>query len=273
MRSLGRPRYSKVEENSFFSGGKGQVKMKKALFIGLLLLTLSGYLFLSQQSKSVDTSNIPAFTSPAGSNTASIETDTVEVLLNVLDALDVYNFSTETITNFEDITSLMTDLMNAKKYMREGDQYVQQYTNHSNEYISVTALGMVTGSKAVQESTENLIQYLRGIDEYDPDSYSDLQYQTAKYLSDNKEGFKLIATSAPQITALLWESAQSDNPSGPIPYTVSKEERQRVLKRINELFADDLREYQSSTDSYSSMIFAVDAIKNNIEPDTYEEAG
>ena len=246
----------------------------KNLAVILILVTIGlfSWQYYTQKSgsKSVEPTSISV---DEGTNNETPEkSDTIEVLLNVLEALNYYNFSTKRITNFDDTTALMTDLMNAKKSMQQGDIFVQKYTNNSNEYISVTAQGMVTGSKTVQDSMENLIQYLRKVDEDDPSTYSDLEYQIAKFVSDNKEGFTMIATAAPQVTALLWEPAQSENPTGPIPYKVSKLERQRVLSRIDALFTEDLKEYQTSTDNYNSMIFAVDSIKNNIEPDTYEES-
>lgn len=243
---------------------------KTSILTGIGIAFVALFYYFVVQAPKMDSEHVS--TNSKEVSYSAEEAGTVEVILDVLEALNYYNFSTESVTNFDDVTSLITDLMNAKKHMQTGDRFVQEYTDYPNEYISVTALGMITGSSMIQESTEKLIQYLRKVNENDPSTYSDLQYQVARYLSDNKEGFSLIATSAPQVTALLWEPAQSDNPSGAIPYKVSKQERQRVLDSIDELFAEDLEEYYSSTDNFNSMIFAVDEIKKNIEPDTYEEA-
>lgn len=246
--------------------------MKKKPVLILFVLALTGYLLFVTQQKKGEPSTSSEIASDSNGEQSQNTTDPVDMLLDVLETLSSYHLSTVTVTDFEDTTTLMTDLMNAKRYMQDGDRYVEKYVESSNEYISVTAFGMITGSQKVQQSTENFIQYLRGINENDPSSYTDLQYQTAQYLSGTKEGYQMIAVAAPQVTALLWEPASSENPVGSIPYTISKEERQRIINRIDKLFSDALVEYRASSGSYNSMIFAVDSIKNNIEPDTYEEA-
>ena len=253
--------------------------MKKyAVTILFVLCVLGFFLFngLSEFSKSkkslfpTPTASLNTFNNEEAV-TAERKVDTITMLLDVLYALDSYNFAILDTSTTEDVTLWLTQLMNAKKRMQRGDFFIQSYVKNPNKYISITARGMITGSAMVQSSTENLIQYLRNVNEDDPSTYSDLQYQGAKYLSDNKEGYVLIAQSAPQVTALLWEPANSENPSGPIPYTVSKADRQLVLDRIDELFSDDLKEYRLSTNNFNSIIFAVKAIKENIEPDTYEQ--
>jgi len=81
----------------------------------------------------------------------------------------------------------------------------------------------------------------------------------------------MIAMFAPQVTALFWEPATSENPSGPIPYLISVEERQLILDKIDNLFLDELQSYYSSEGDRNALIFAVDAIKKSVEKDYYEE--
>lgn len=176
----------------------------------------------------------------------------------------------------DELLDMMNELMNNVKCLQEGDAFIKKYSKSDNEVIRVTSEGMFTGSKVVQVSTNNLIQYLRQIDENDPSTWADLKYRVAKYLSDNKDGYKLIAISAPQITSLMWEPPKTDNPTGKIPYTITKEERKTILREIDRLFKEDLEKYEldlkRDAESFDAIIFAVRAIKNNIAPDTYEEA-
>ncbi len=253
--------------------------MKKNVIIVLVVVCLLGfytYKYRLSFNVPVDNQSAKPTTSLISPNKASMtsvkDTDTVSVILGVLDALDNYNFAISDTSTSEDITAWLIQLMNSKKRMQQGDVFIRPYLQNADEYISTTASGMIIGSKMVQDSTDNLIQYFRKIDENDPSSYSDLKYQVAKYLSDNKEGFMLIAQSAPQVTSLLWQPATSKNPSGPIPYTVSKSDRQKILDTINDKFETDLKLFKSSTDNFNSIIFAVNAIKNNVEPDTYEQS-
>jgi hypothetical protein len=129
---------------------------------------------------------------------------------------------------------------------------------------------MTTGSKKVIEANNELINYMRS------GQTTDFEYAVATYTSNQKEGYKFISISAPQITGLMFEPAKSENPSGRIPYTISDAERKRLLKEIERLFGEDLKNYRAGiaaqTGSYNAILFSVDAIQNNLAPNTYEEA-
>lgn len=70
--------------------------------------------------------------------------------------------------------------------------------------------------------------------------------------------------------------ATSDNPTGPIPYRITSQERSDLLDRIENLFGDELSAYEddiaNSAESYNAVIFAVHSIRSNLLHDTYEEA-
>lgn len=221
-----------------------------------------------QQNSSAQ--NLLASTTPA-------DPQTVSATINVLQALDNYYVSTQSnITDASQVAEIMTSLLNSNRYLNNGNVYVKEYLNDpgdsagiSEQALYLAASGMTTGSNQVVAANNGFIDFMR------KDDATDLNYAIATYQSKQKEGYSLIATSAPQIAYLFWEPAKTENPTGPIPYKISKAERKQILDEIERLFGDDLRDYQQNaklTGQYNSILFAVDAIRERLLSETYEEA-
>lgn len=209
-------------------------------------------------------------------NEQTTEQKKIEFAFDVLNALNLYYVTTQSdISEDSSYVEMMASLLDSNNYLEQGSSRISKYMNDPNEYISVTALGMDTGAKAIIKANNDMVLYIRNTDLDDPANFSEAEYQIANWLSAQKEGYKTIATSAPWMAPLMYEFAESDNPSGKIPYTISEEGRQRILNEIEKLFGDDLRLYQlaeeSGAESYNTILFAVDAIYNQLAPDTYEE--
>ena len=201
----------------------------------------------------------------------TVSNSTVDITFDVLQALDNYYVATQDeITDNSEIVDIMTTLLNANKYLESGNVYMKKHLNDTNEVVQLVAKGMTTGAKKVIQANNEFIDFMRSGELLDSD------YAAAKYSSDQKEGYKLIATSAPWITTLIFEPAKSENPSGKIPYAISDANREILLKEIDRLFGGDLKKYRADvkakTGKYNAILFSVDEIYNRIAPETYEEA-
>lgn len=200
----------------------------------------------------------------------------VDVAMDVLQALADFYIATVTLAQEDDFTSTMTALLNQNKYLESGKVHVKDHLDNRNKVIRLTTEGMSLGADMVIKANTEAVQFIRKMNQDDPNIVQEFQYVVAKYLSDEKEGYKTIAMFAPQITVLLFEPAKTKNPTGQIPYTITKEEREMLLEEIERLFGEGLKQYRedikNNTNEYNAILFSVDAIYNNLIPETYEEA-
>lgn len=208
---------------------------------------------------------------PTSIQSQTASNSTVDITLDVLQALDNYYVATQDeITENSEIVDIMTALLNANKHLESGNGYMKKHLNDTNEVVQLVAKGMTTGAEKVIQANNEFIDFMRSGGLVDSD------YAAAKYSSDQKEGYKLISTSAPWVTSLIFEPAKSENPSGKIPYTISNTDRKRLIREIDRLFGNDLKKYRADvkakTGKYNAVIFSVDEIYNRIAPETYEEA-
>ena len=206
------------------------------------------------------------------------EQEKIDFAIDVLNALSLYYVTTQsTLTEDSSTAEMIAELRTSNNYLERGTLRISEYVGDPNEYINVTALGMDTGAKVVIKANEDMVLYLRNNDLEDPANYTEAEYQIGNWSSVQKEGYTTILTAAPWMTPLLYEFADSDNPTGKIPFTISETGRQRILNEIERLFGDELRLYQLSeeigAESFNAILFAVDAIHDNLATDTYEENG
>lgn len=257
------------------------IKTKTVLSIVVIAIVGVVLLFNFRNNEAIQprTSEIPKIpqvnTQKSSLEKRGFSDELVSTTFDILQALSWYHLSSvDTSLDGNDFAAVMTELMNDSRHLRSGNVFVEKYTNHSNEVIKLTAQGMILGSQGVIKANENLLQFLRGLDQQSG-SVSEVEYQTATFLSSQKEGYGLIAMSAPQITALMFEPAKSDHPTGAIPYIISKEQRNRLLKEIERLFGDELKKEKTNaqqTGRYNAIMVAVQGIQRNLLSDTYEDA-
>lgn len=246
------------------------------LFI-IALAILSVYTIYIYQKDKTATTDTTSSKSPVNSSGAKEGSDTTNFTFDVLQAMHYYYFSTqEQSAKGEEVSTMlvnmMTSMMNSVNRLESGNKMVDSYLNSDDELVKLIAAGMTTGANVVIEAENEFIEYLKNVDESDPNTYDDIEYQLAKRNASEKEGYSTIAISAAQIGYLFFEPAQSENPSGPIPYKVSKQERERILKEVDRLFGEELEEYKNSKGDVNTIIFGVSSIRNLLIPDTYEEA-
>jgi len=247
----------------------------KKIIIGIIaILLVGGALFVVSNNSSEDLSS-PTIADTAGVVEVDFSEELVDITLDILSALNNFHFaSLDNIIGDFNKVSFMTELLNDTKLMQLGISTMTPHLNNSDEVIVLTARGMVVGASAVIDANNQLVEDLRTNALATENDLLDLEYSMSVFLSSQKEGFKLITISAPQITGLMFEPATSDNPTGAIPYTISKQQRSRIVGEIKRLFADDIEQdklnYQT-TGTYNSMILSVESIRDNLVADTYEE--
>ncbi len=252
-----------------------KVLTHSALIIIGIVAIIGVFIFFQGQTEPRVIPTFPPLPTTVQSQT--ISNNTVGTTLDVLQALADYYVASVTIAEEdEDFTGIMTSLLNQNKYLESGKISIKKHLNSSSEVVQLTTQGMTLGADMVIKANNALVQFIRKTSPNDPNIAQEFQYAVATYLSNQKEGYKTISISSPQIGYLFFEPAKEKNPTGKIPYTITKEERERLLKEIERLFGDELRQYrrniENNTGKYNSILFSVDAIYNNLAPETYEEA-
>jgi hypothetical protein len=253
---------------------------KKKILLGIAVLSIGAIIFFGFQDDEVSRPSVPDVNETPQVNTAispekKVSSDElISITFDVLRALNSYHLaSVDTSLGGDDLVAIMTELMNDSRHLRSGNSFVEKYTNHQNEIAKLTAQGMILGSQGVIKANNSLLEFLRSLDQQSG-SISEVEYQMATFLSSQREGYGLITISAPQITGLMFEPAKSDNPTGAIPYTISKEQRNRLLREIERLFGEDLRKEKidaQKTGQHNAILFAVQGIQTNLLPDNYED--
>jgi len=175
----------------------------------------------------------------------------------------------------DDMVSFMTELMKANSQLGMIITTATPYMSHENQVVEVAGTAIVAGSMGVQKANTDFLAYLRGLGNGEYLDQSEMAYQFATYRSSEVESYKLMIMGVGQLNALAWHFATTDNPSGPIPYVFSKEQRERILAKIDYLFADafvkdDLQHREAAT--RNAIVLAVASLRDNLIPDTYEEA-
>ncbi len=252
------------------------MKQNKGIFIVLFAIVVGWY--LSSQSKLPTVQN--TISSPTPTLTLIKDApNKVKASLDVLTALSYYYISGEDTNTHQDqdaVTQAITTMLKQNEYLKYGNSSVQGYVNDPNEIIGLTAKGMTLGANQVIKANDDFIAYMRKIDYYDPNYQENLSYAVAKHNTDRDSGFKTIFISAPQISSLYYDYPKTENPTGQIPYLLSKKERETIINQIDRLFSEQLKQYpkgyDASTNTYDTVLVAVYSIQKNIIANTYEEA-
>lgn len=252
----------------------------KVVITGFVLLGIVLIAYNSISSQPSDTTLGEISTSQELDNNISMEylsnEETETVYFDFLSMLsDMYFVSQQASTEYsDDLTSFMSELMKANNTLEEVILRANSYANHKNQIVELAGKGVVVGASEIKEANINIINYLRGLGNFENFDVSEMGYQMANYRATENKGYKTVIISTGQLSSLTFRFATSENPTGQIPYTISKDTRQRILKQIDELFGeafvkDDL--FYKKTQKRNAVLVVVRSLRDNLKPDTYEE--
>lgn len=213
---------------------------------------------------------------PEATTQGKKENNVVEVIDDFLIALEnIYFASTYTEVSADSVqVDTLRNLMRQNDFLSRGKDQISKYLSNDDEYISTVAEGITQGASAVIEANNKQITFLRNNDVLNVDT-SELQYQVANYLNAQKKGYELIFISSPFLIYVVGSPAKNENPTGEIPYKISREERQKVLNRIDQLFGDGFQQLEADRAvgrDMNAIMLGVENLRNNLSYNTYEEA-
>lgn len=202
--------------------------------------------------------------------------DTVQTTSQILGALSWFYLASEKdIVNADpSLMGINANLMEQNRYFKLGIDQLNTLIESPNKVVELATKGMTLGAMQLSITNQNLIDFLRNTDQSDPKLEQEFSYRLAEYGSKQKEGYATMYTTGPQIIVLFWKSAESDNPTGPIPYKISKAERQQLLSEIDESFGEYFKKDDinyKKTQTHNAVLLIVKQIRDNLKYDTYEE--
>ncbi len=250
-------------------------------FWGVLVVVALVYFFLHGKHNQNVQTNVNA-TSSTITEEDYTSPDTYAYSVDLLNALNSYHYASArdiSLAADQDANSVLMNiialLLEQNRNLSDGNNFISKYTSHSNQIISTSAKGCIAGSMLLVKANDDLIAFFRNTDQSDPKFQQEMSYQMAEYGSKTKEGYKLIYISAPAIGYLYFEGAKSENPAGPIPYKISKDERNSLLKKMVEDFGEkikqDDRNYLTAK-THNAVLLAVKQLMSYVAYDTYEES-
>ena len=254
-----------------------QLSPAHLIILGFIVAAIIGVAFLVNNS--YKTVGDPANPSPSNVSTENItlgvpNSNTKAFVADLLYALDNYHFASLAVDLDESSSDIlldsMTNLKNKNNKILTGDRYLEKYGNSDNEIIKLAVQGTLGGSKKLVDSNNKLYNYLKYQNSDNPDVVG-IRDAIATYLSEQKDGYSLIAIAAPQVGYLIFAPAERQPPKGKIPYLISSNDRKDLINEIDRTFGGYLYKVEANGDK-NSVIFAVENIRGYLVPDTYEEA-
>ena len=257
-----------------------KIKQYKSIFL-LLILVVAGVIYYFSNKNEVDLVT-ESQTNTTAEKDVSEELgkrneDVLPVTLNIFNALGSYYLATNTYPdekNSDILSAIIFAFLEQNRYLSDGNNYVASCSKNENQIIQLACGGMTMGAIQVMDANQTLISFLRNLDVNDPKISQEVSYRMAENLSAQKEGYKNIYIYAPQIGYLYFKGADSDNPTGPIPYLITEEERKTLLSEIDSRFGDYIKQDEinyKQTGNHNAVLEAVKQIKSYITYDTYEQ--
>lgn len=240
------------------------------IIIGIIVIALVAIAGSSSQSNKPEVSTnstVETVSTNAEANTAVFPQDFIHALENY----HLGSMGTDIDETSDDIAfDLMVKLKNDNNKLQAGNRYLEKYKGNDNEVIKIATEGTLLGSRQVIDANNRLYEFLKYEDPTNP-NVAGTRDAIARYISEQKEGYSTIALFAPQIGYLIFSPAETENPSGKIPYLISDTDRKSLLDQIDRSFGEYLYKTETNGDK-NSIIFVVETLRSYLEPDTYEEA-
>ena len=207
------------------------------------------------------------------------------VIWSLVDSLHLLDWgSSYELTGTDELSQMMTKLMNQNSKYEDAARAMQEYVNDNNEYISAITKGIVGGGLSLVDANNKILGKLRKMSNLEKEGLQDVEYTIAETNAQKKKAWEAIILSAGWSLPIIEEyPAKVENPTGKIPFKLSEKERQLLVNRIDEMFAEKLRRYanflelakqgkETNPDDSTYIIAGVQRIRDMLTTETYEEA-
>jgi hypothetical protein len=209
--------------------------------------------------------------------TVEASEDTVPFILNVIQSLYDLHWASEVKPEDEETSSIISHFLTQNRRYKMAQTSIENHLSDKDNTRQVISKGIFTGAKILIDANNNLLAHLKKIGTDPEEALKENDFIIGQAKADKKQGWEMVSIAAPFIMYEIMEPAQSDHPEGPIPFLISKQERQILLARIEELFGESLEKYyayrngEGNAKNQTYVVFSIDAIKSYLISETYED--
>ncbi|MBN3037995.1 MAG: hypothetical protein JW869_01100 [Candidatus Omnitrophica bacterium] len=180
----------------------------------------------------------------------------------------------DTIEDAEDEV-VLRNLYNQLPNLLQAKTYMKKWLENENNAIKATAMDMYIDISNIENGARGLIDKLKAPN---PEEVS----QIADHAKNMTDAWNRIFQSSGLAVWVIAEPADSEDPKGKIPFIISKEGRQELIKYIDKMFSDEFAEYQDLMNrkkgalieefKLSAPVWSALHLRELLSKETYEEA-
>ena len=207
----------------------------------------------------------------------SLDNNLVTTSFVIIDALENYYFAGNTNPDPNNSGTLFSGLIftlsEQNRHLANGNNLLLPCSKDSNEVIKKTCYNLIQSANIIIYSNEKMISSLKNYDSSNPKTEQELKLTTSENVSAKTEGYRKIYESAPLLAELYFKGEEPKNPAGEILYSITKAERNIIIKKIDDQFGEYIKkdDIQHAKDgNYNAVVSAVLQLKSSITYDTYE---
>ena len=135
---------------------------------------------------------------------------------------------------------ILTNLHNQIPYFKEAKTFMKKWLKNRNRAVRATARGMYVDISEAEDAAVSLINILsKPGKEEDIEDIPDI----SKYASQQGDAWSKIFQTSGLALWVIAKPARSKKPKGKIPFIVSGEERQGLIKYLNKTFRKGFEKY------------------------------
>lgn len=210
---------------------------------------------------------------------ASNPTDYMADVLQALSFCDIAGDHMEEARVSKDHVNMLKELHLVDGYLDRAELTLEQYPKDSDDRVASSAEAVYGAVSLLRLSNQAFIDAVSGQNKFD--SEEKLTAAMAKFAATREEAWDLLTeASLYSAHALIDTNEEEVKHTGPIPYRISKEEREALVDRVNHLFGDKIRKYrEQKVENPSGEHLTVDKIgfvasylDSALRVNTYEEA-
>jgi hypothetical protein len=133
--------------------------------------------------------------------------------------------------------SILPNLHRQISYLEDAKMFMKKWLKNRNRAIKATAMGMYVDISQIGDACKKLINILDRVTLEDVPEVTEYSTQIGDAWN------KIFQTSGLAIWVIA-KPAKSKSPKGKIPFIISDEERQELIKYLNKRFTRNFREYE-----------------------------
>jgi hypothetical protein len=176
---------------------------------------------------------------------------------DLLDALKLcrdsieYRVTTRILPN-----KMISDTEAANVNFEKAKHILEKYTVDKDKNILKVVTKIVNGIDILVYSNDVLLAKIENIAGLHPYGFENTEFETARFRAQSKKGWNEFFSSLSGLAEVIIDTSQDKSSAGRSLFKISKEEGQKLVDKINELFGKSLETY----DKYQELRKQEDAV-------------